>query len=260
MNIFSRGRATDEDAGGILGPRKIIPEVEEAVNYKDLMSLYNEYEVVTSKKSRGGLTGLLIKQLIGSKDTKLETSILKAMIGYHLPKTEFMGHLENLFIIAEDKCAKKYQSLIELMPQMADCLNQLASWLNVSDVKNLKQSSFYLGQWKDKLNKILLLFNEEDSLTEADTKKLKFVEPPADSPKKDEKFTNLFTKARTYAQIIDFLKLTAKVKLEAAGNVLKGNENLGLYAVTFSRELLKVIELCNKILSVYCQDSPSSKE
>ena len=70
----------------------------------------------------------------------------------------------------------------------------------------------------------------------------------------------LFTKLHAYSWIINFINLTHRTKLEAADNVLKGNENLGLHAVTFSRELLKVLDLCNKILTIYCQDSLVAKQ
>ena len=224
-------------------PTTLLPEVLEAFRYQDLPCLYSQYMKTAGTADPEGLTKLLVSQLIGATDRKLETSVLKAMIGYHLSKTEFVGHLDNLFVVADENCARKHQILADLMPQMADCLNQLASWLNVSDVKTLKQSALYLEQWRHKLETLISLFYVDE-----------------DREKKDERFSMLFAKSKTYSLIISFLKLTAKVKLEAATNVIRGNENLGLHAVTFSRELLKVIELSNKVLAIYCLNSPSAKQ
>jgi len=248
LQLFQKDKKEDPALVNPYVKKVIVPEVEEALKYKDLLTMYQEYADANKITEEAGLTKLLIKQLVGASDIKLETSLLKAMVGYHLQKTELVEHLDDLFIIADDKCAKKYHTLFELMPQMADCLNQLASWLNVSDVKTLKQSSFYLGLWKSKLMKLMSLFSEDE------------FEPTEGIKKTDQRFVNLFTKSRTYSLIINFLKLTAKVKLEAANNVIHGSDNLGLHAVTFSRELLKVIELSNQILSVYCRDSSISKE
>ncbi|MDR3549707.1 MAG: hypothetical protein P4M11_15785 [Candidatus Pacebacteria bacterium] len=238
--------------------QRLLPEVEEVFRYKDLPCLYSEYTKAAGAEDKDGLTRLLICQLVGANDRRIETSILKAMIGYRLSRTEFVGHLDSFFVIADDVCARKYQTLEDLMPKMADCLNQLASWLNVSDVKTLKQSAFYLDQWKEKLVTLISLFSADEDNDDSDADKHnKEIET---TMKKDERFNTLFTKAKAYSLIIAFLKLTSKVKLEAATNVLKGNENLGLHAVTFSRELLKVIELSNRVLTIYCRDYPSAKQ
>lgn len=233
-----------------LPPPPKMPEVEEAMKYKTLSQLYEEYADPHGKES---FNDLLIKQLIGAKNTEVENSILQVLIGYNLPKTEFVGYLEDLFIIADDKCKKKYKTLSILMPEMSDCLNQLGNWLNVTDTKTLIQSASYLEKWKHICQQLYSLFNDEDN--ESSNK--------GGIPiitKKDAKFTHLFMKARGYSLIIGFLKLIAKVKLSAAANVLKGNEQLGLYAVTFSRELLRVIEYTNKILTIFCKDSDEAKE
>ena len=233
-----------------LPPPPRMPEVEEAMKYKTLSQLYEEYADPHGKES---LSDLLIKQLIGAKNTEVENSILQVLIGYYLPKTEFVGHLENLFIIADDKCKKKYKTLSSLMPDMSDCLNQLGNWLNVTDTKTLIQSASHLEKWKQICEQLYSLFNDEDM-----ENKLKGGIQLIN--KKDKRFTHLFMKARAYSLIIGFLKLTAKVKLDAAANVLKGNEQLGLYAVTFSRELLRVIDHTNKILTIFCKDSSQAKE
>ena len=113
------------------------------------------------------------------------------------------------------------------------------------------------AEWKKMLTEVYLLFDEEEQEDDSEMKELRQLKKIT---KKDERFTNLFMKAKAYSLIINFLKLSAKVKIEAAANVLKGNERLGLHAVTFSRELLKVIELCNYILSIFCQDCIKSKK
>ena len=50
------------------------------------------------------------------------------------------------------------------------------------------------------------------------------------------------------------------MKGQAASNVLKGKDNIDLDAVTFSHELLKVIELSNKVLYVYFHQSSFAKQ
>eukprot|EP01022_Parablepharisma_sp_SALTPOND_P026755 TRINITY_DN647_c0_g1_i1.p1 TRINITY_DN647_c0_g1~~TRINITY_DN647_c0_g1_i1.p1 ORF type:complete len:1484 (-),score=183.65 TRINITY_DN647_c0_g1_i1:5466-9917(-) len=232
----------------------IMPEVEEAMKYKTLTDLYSQYKLEKDmgKKEKDSLMSLLIKQLILSNSVELQSSILNTMIGYQFPKTEFFRHLGNLFIIADKQCIEKYKQLSDLMPEMADCLNQLASWLNVSDIKTLKQSSFYLSKWKAMVIKLYFMFEECADIQEGQTEMCKI-------RKKDERFTNLFMRTKAYSLIINFLKLSAKMKIEAASNVLKGNERLGLHAVTFSLELLKVIELSNKLLALFCQGSSKAK-
>jgi len=229
-------------------------EVSDSLKYKTLTELYSQYEIERNPetKEKGGLMGLLVRQLILSNNVELENSILNALIGYQLPKTEFARHLNRLFIIADKRCTEKYKQLSDLMPDMADCLNQLVSWLNVSDVKTLKQSSLYLAKWRAMLVKLYNLF-EESEVEQEDNGEI----PPI--KKKDERFTNLFNMAKAYTLVINFLKLSGKVKIESANNVLHGNEQLGLHAVTFSRELLKVIELSNKVLIVFCKDSLKAK-
>ena len=236
----------------------IIKEVSEAAKYKSLGQLYSDYAENRGDGPPPGenLLGLLIKQLIGTKNTQLQNSILSVIIGYQLPKMEFVRHLENFFIIADDQCAMKHRQLSELMPQMADCLNQLASWLNVSDIKTLKQSSLYLAQWKGMVFQLYRLFEDEQI---SESTELKDFRQLIQIRQKDERFTKLFMRARVHTLIISFLKLSAKVKTEAAANVLKGNDRLGLHAVTFSRELLKVIEMSNKVLTVFCKDNLQSK-
>ena len=252
LQLFRKDKKQENPNPDQPAPPKM-PEVEEAMKYKTLSQLYAEYAGPDDKTSKEGLSDLLIKQLIGAKDTEVENSILQVLIGYYLPKTEFVGHLENLFIIADDRCKKKYKALSGLMPEMSDCLNQLGNWLNVTDTKTLIQSAGYLEKWKQIGIQLYNLFNDDDS---AETVKggLPII------TKKDDRFTHLFMKARGYSLFISFLKLTTKVKLDAAANVLKGNEQLGLYAVTFSRELLRVIEQSNKILTIFCKDSNEAKE
>lgn len=231
LGTFARSRASN------------VPEVEEMQGYQDLHSMYERYTALSQGGRKSSLSKLLVRQLVSSQKPKLQSAILKAFIGYHLPKTEFVSNLSKLFIIMDKDSAEKFKAFFELMPEMADCLNQLASWLNVSDVKTLRQSSIYLNMWKDKLLKLLALFNES-----------------GEEPRRDNNLMILFTKLRAYSWIINFLNLTRKTKLEAAANVLKGDENLGLHAVTFSRELLNVIDLSNLILTVYCKDSLMAKK
>ncbi len=237
-----------------------LAEVAEAKKYKDLHELYEDYASNRPAEEREseGLLGLLIKELIGTKNVKLQNSILSVMIGYQLPKLEFVRHLNNMFVIADEQCSFKYVRLSELMPQMADCLNQLASWLNVSDIKTLKQSSLYLAQCKGILFQLYRLFDNRPAEGE-DTGEIKDLKQLPEIVEKDERFTKLFSQAKAYTLIVSFLKLSAKVKIEAAVNVLKGNDRLGLHAVTFSRELLKVIELSNKVLTIFCKGNTKSK-
>jgi len=239
---------------GVFGIEKHnnIPEIEQVLQYKCLHSMYDQYTALNEGGKKSSLSKLLIKQLVSSHRPKLQSAILKAFIGFHLPKTELLRNIAKLFIIMDKNSAEKYKEFFVLMPEMADCLNQLASWLNVSDVKTLKQSSIHLGMWKEKLLQLLALFNENNNESTKKTH-VKMYE-------KNNSLIILFTKLHAYSWIINFLNLTRKTKLEAAANVLKGNEDLGLHAVTFSRELLNVIELSNQILTVYCKDSLMAKQ
>ena len=81
----------------------------------------------------------MINQLVLSKTIEADTSILNAMIGYQLPKTEFSRYLVNLFIIAHPQTIEKHRILCDLMVEMVDCLTQLASWPDVGDTKMLEQ-------------------------------------------------------------------------------------------------------------------------
>jgi len=234
-----------------------IEELNNYFNYKSLLQLYNDYvkESNNEVENGDGLMYLLIGQLISSKSIEADTAILNAIVGYLLPRTEFSGYLSSLLIIAHPQIIEKHRVLSELMMEMVNCLYQLASWPEVRDtnvLEQLKQSTAHLTKWKEILSKVYDLF--EESLEGERKGTFQRIN------KKDERFTNLFMEKKTHALILTFLKISAKIKIEVSSNILGGNNQPGLHAVTFSWELLKAIEVTNKTLSLFCRNSLRAKQ
>lgn len=234
----------------------IYPEVQEAIRYKDLSQLYSEY--ILSKGGNDGadhsdkLTEELIERLIAAQDIKVENAVLNVIIGHYLPKMEFINNLKHLIIITSPESHKKNKILIDSIPQMSDCIYQLSIWLNMTNVKKQQQASACLEQWEKimaQLDSQFIVEKQEHGYLGLHPKHIQ----------KDAKFTDMFIKAKAYSYILRFFKNTKRAKLEAAANVMKGSDCMGLFVASFSRALLSTIQESSKALSIFCRDSYPAK-
>ncbi|MDR3547176.1 MAG: hypothetical protein P4M11_02665 [Candidatus Pacebacteria bacterium] len=236
----------------------LLPEVADALEYKDIKYLYESTQLVKTESAGEELFRLITREFICAKDEKLENLILEVLIGSQFKLSEYGRFLENLFFITNDKCKDKQYALGQIIPQLSDLINHSSNSLNVSDIKNLKQVSVTMGRFKVLLTHLYDLFLLVPPEPDLSTKRHRDI-VVANETELDPGFTKLFIKTKGYLVIIEFLKLCAGVKLEAASNVLEGNEQLGLHAVTVSKELLQVIELCNYILINFCKSTTKAK-
>ena len=67
-------------------------------------------------------------------------------------------------------------------------------------------------------------------------------------------------KQKSYLVIIEFLKISANAKIEAAKNVMEGSEKLGFLEYAFSNKILEITNVCNRILITLCQNYSKAKE
>ena len=234
----------------------IYPEVQEAIRYKDLSQLYSEHILskgnVSKEDQSDKLSEELIERLIAAKDIKVENAVLNVIIGHYLPKMEFINNLNHLIIITSAKYQKKNKILIDSIPQMSDCIYQLSIWLHMTNVKKQQQASVCLEQWEKLMAQLNSLFI--DDIQDHGT-----IDPSKKIEQKDTKFTEMFIKVKAYQFILRFMKNTKRAKLEAAGNVMKGSESMGLFVASFSRSLLSTLQLSSKTLTIFCNDSYQAK-
>ena len=251
LQIFNGGRTSASF-------KAVLLEVADALEYKDIKALYESTQLVKTDSAGEELFRLLTREFICAKDERLENLILEVLISSQFKLSEYVRFLENLFFITNDKCRDKQVVLAQIIPQLSDLINHSTNSLNVSDIKNLKQVSITIGRFKVLLTRLYDLFLLMPPEQDISTKRHRQI-AVANETELDPGFTKLFIKTKGYLVIIEFLKLCAGVKLEAASNVLEGNEQLGLHAVTVSKELLQVIELCNYILINFCKSTTKAK-
>jgi len=233
---------------------KLLPEVKEALEYKDIAYLYNCTRMKRHSNKTDGLCDLLARQFIAAKNEELETQILELFIGSQFRLTDYERYLEHLFLITNSKCRDKQVKLEALTEDIQSLVNHSTNTLDINDIKSLRHVSNVITQFKDLFTKLHLLFidEQEDIQTESEIKVLSI-------SKLDFTFTKLFLKTKSYTGLINFLKLCGEVKLDAARNILEGNLNLGLHAVTVSKELMQVIAMCNYILINLCKSSNKAR-
>jgi len=257
MQIFKPAKAGPENE---IQQQQIemLYEVQDALEYKDINTMYSKTRGMETLDTDDGLGKLLKKQFINAKDERLQNLILEVWIGSQFKLSEYGRFLENLFFIMNKECKGKQLEFGLIRERLNDLINHSTNSLNVSDIKSLKQVSQTMGKFKESLAKLYHLFfkkSQDPGTVSFKDKQFKV----AEREELDPMFIKLFIKTKGYLAIIEFLKLCTLVKLEAARNVLEGNENLGLHAVTVSKELLSVIELCNYILINFCENSTKAK-
>jgi hypothetical protein len=234
----------------------LLPEVRDSLEYKDIIQLYKNIASLHEQNSENGLFGSLIRQFVVTKNESLESLILEIFMKAQFKMTDFGRYMTNLFFIMSNNSKSKQMQLKIIVQDLYDLINHSTNTLNVTDIKNLKQVSVTIEKFKELFTKLydLFIIGFDDSDTDAGKVKGKTKEIAiADENSLDLIFTKLFIKTKNFLVIMQFLKLCSKVKIEAARNVLKGSSSLGLHAVTISKELLKVIELCNYILINFCK-------
>lgn len=230
----------------------LLLEVRDSLEYKDIIQLYKNIE----QNNESGLFDLLTRYFIMTRDESLESRILEIFMKAQFKMTDFGRYMESLFFIMNNSCKSKQVQLKLITQDLYDLINHSTNTLNVTDIKNLKQVATTIERFKELFTRLYELFiiGLEESDTDAGKVKRKPKEIAiADENTLDLAFTKLFIKTKNYLVIMKFLKLCSGVKIEAARNVLKGSSKLGLHAVTISKELLKVIELCNYILINFCK-------
>lgn len=233
---------------------KMLNEVKEALEYKDIAYLYNCTRMKQTSNRADGLCDLLSRQFIVAKDEELETQILELFIGSHFRLTDYGRYLEHLFFITSNKCKDKQGELEVLIEEIQTLVNHSTNTLDICDIKSLRHISNVIGKFKDLFTRLHVLFTEshEEAKAPIEIKVLS-------ASNLDYTFTKLFLKTKSYSALISFLKLCSEVKLGAAKNVLEGNQNLGLHAVTVSKELMQVVAMCNYVLINLCKSSNKAR-
>ena len=228
----------------------------------DIVSFYKNTKRRSDNDSGDGLYELLTREFVVSKDEKLENLVLEVYMKSLFKITDSGRYLENLFFIKNNECKKKQIEMKLLIQELYALINHSTNTLNVSDIKDLKQVSHTMSKFNEAFTRLydLFILGQDESDTDAGKVKTKVREiNVVDECELDPEFTKLFLRTKSYMVILEFLRICTSVKIEAARNVLQGNPNLGLHAVTVSKELLKVIELCNYILINFSKSSGKAR-
>ena len=248
--------------GNIGRNEKLLSEVDSALKYLDIQQLYKSSIIsdYSDEEVKEAFLNLLINVFINAKDERLEAYVLEVLVGSQFKQSEFAASLDKLFLIMNKDCMIKREQLFDLIPKLTDLINHSTNCLNVSDIKNLKQVSTILANLQEVLSQLYMMFRlerhdpEEDEKNQTETG-IRVIK----SSEVDVLFAQLFLQTKSYLIILDFLRSCKNEKLEAAKNVLEGNVNLGLHAITVSSGLLYVVDLCNYILIALCKGTSKSK-